>query len=1155
MSDEIFFDRVQYTPASFAARTVVRTRDYIARLCKDEKVPGRRVGKNWYVDLSELKTFLAELELLTARRREEMRRERTREYQAHKMSGTFSEPQFIDGVKYIAAADAAQGAGLTRDYVGRLCREKKINGLLAGSVWYVDAKSLQAFLVTQSYEKTKRHEQLAKKRSQEYRRVASARNFSALQNYSLFEKKNSSSLSSPEHKSSHVEKYFLHSNEAPAVAAYRATPVPRILTRIITVALVGTLSFGTYALIDPTGAREAIQYAFDNKSEDQLVAAPTVEPIQKPDVTAPMQAVAAPVAGAAMVPSVSMTAHVGEHASIITGVISHVRDALASVFSPFYAHTPQDSGTVAVSLTPYPMERTTVNTTTYNNYTTNNVTNNNGGDTHYQTTGGYASAPPATFAPPGPATIVNNITNTDVYRDYVNLPDLSELPYYLAISGGTLTGLLNISASGTSTFSGGLSLNSLNVSGTATSTFAQGVNLTDGCFAIDGNCIVGSGGVAAGGSDGQMQFNDGGVLGGGSHLSYEDATGVFTFCSITGTAATPTSFFTQTSSSTRSFSNTSTIGSLTAGTGSFSSTLNVSGLSTLVSGFLSVSSSTIVGDFITTGTNIFNGASNLLGLGTFGSGFVSQASSTVVGLLNSTRASTTQFTNTGSTWLTGLTNALLATDPNGLLVSTTSISTGLLTGVLGVGTGGTGLSSYSTGDVLYASGANTLAKLPIGIAGQVLKVSGGIPSWGADNTSGGASGLFATTTDSLAVYPSTVGYVVLVGTSATSTTGNILEVKGNALFRNALVAYDTISAPSFFATSTSIASTFAGGYVSQASSTVVGLLSATKATTTQLTNTGSTWFTNLASALLATDQNGLLVSTTTIGAGLISGSLGTINSTVFNRGDSITVTAASSTLLANSNTWSGVNAFSSLTATNATTTNLHITSLTSALLATDANGRVVSTTSIGAGLLSGVLGVGTGGTGTSTWQTNSIPYYNGTRFTENTGLTFDGTKLTATYASSTYLTATTATSTNFFSNAATIGTFSGGIGTFSSTLGVTGASTFTGLGTFTNGYVSQASSTVVGLLSSTRASTTQLTNTGSTWFTGLTNALLSTDQNGLVVSTTTIGAGFISGSLGTINSTAFNRGDSITITAASSTLLANVNTWTGLNTFANATTT
>jgi hypothetical protein len=43
--------------------------------------------------------------------------------------------------------------------------------------------------------------------------------------------------------------------------------------------------------------------------------------------------------------------------------------------------------------------------------------------------------------------------------------------------------------------------------------------------------------------------------------------------------------------------------------------------------------------------------------------------------------------------------------------------------------GGTGISSYTTGDIIYASGLNTLSKLAIGSANEVLTVAGGVPSW------------------------------------------------------------------------------------------------------------------------------------------------------------------------------------------------------------------------------------------------------------------------------------------------------------------------------------------------------------------------------------------------------------------------------------------
>lgn len=43
--------------------------------------------------------------------------------------------------------------------------------------------------------------------------------------------------------------------------------------------------------------------------------------------------------------------------------------------------------------------------------------------------------------------------------------------------------------------------------------------------------------------------------------------------------------------------------------------------------------------------------------------------------------------------------------------------------------GGTNQTTYATGDLLYASAANTLSKRTIGTSGQVLTVSGGVPTW------------------------------------------------------------------------------------------------------------------------------------------------------------------------------------------------------------------------------------------------------------------------------------------------------------------------------------------------------------------------------------------------------------------------------------------
>ena len=53
-----------------------------------------------------------------------------------------------------------------------------------------------------------------------------------------------------------------------------------------------------------------------------------------------------------------------------------------------------------------------------------------------------------------------------------------------------------------------------------------------------------------------------------------------------------------------------------------------------------------------------------------------------------------------------------------------------LTGTVAAANGGTGLTSYAVGDLLYASASTTLAKLGIGAPGQVLQAGATTPEWG-----------------------------------------------------------------------------------------------------------------------------------------------------------------------------------------------------------------------------------------------------------------------------------------------------------------------------------------------------------------------------------------------------------------------------------------
>ena len=102
------------------------------------------------------------------------------------------------------------------------------------------------------------------------------------------------------------------------------------------------------------------------------------------------------------------------------------------------------------------------------------------------------------------------------------------------------------------------------------------------------------------------------------------------------------------------------------------------------------------------------------------------------------------------------------TDPVWGLVS---LSAGV-TGTLPVANGGTNITSYTTGDILYASGATTLSKLAAAAAGSVLISNGAgtAPSWSSTvpSTAGVIDISFGTT--GLTPASATAGNVVVAGT-------------------------------------------------------------------------------------------------------------------------------------------------------------------------------------------------------------------------------------------------------------------------------------------------------------------------------------------------------------------------------------------------------
>ena len=116
---------------------------------------------------------------------------------------------------------------------------------------------------------------------------------------------------------------------------------------------------------------------------------------------------------------------------------------------------------------------------------------------------------------------------------------------------------------------------------------------------------------------------------------------------------------------------------------------------------------------------------------------------------------------------TGVTS--ISFDTTGLTPSTTTTGAVTVGGTLVAANGGTGQSSYTTGDLLYASGSAAISKLGVGTNGYILTVSGGLPSWQPAPATGVTS--FSAGTTGLTPSTGTTGAVTLAGTLVVSNGG------------------------------------------------------------------------------------------------------------------------------------------------------------------------------------------------------------------------------------------------------------------------------------------------------------------------------------------------------------------------------------------------
>jgi hypothetical protein len=160
------------------------------------------------------------------------------------------------------------------------------------------------------------------------------------------------------------------------------------------------------------------------------------------------------------------------------------------------------------------------------------------------------------------------------------------------------------------------------------------------------------------------------------------------------------------------------------------------------------------------------------------------------------------------------------TSLSGLTPSTATAGVVTLAGTLRIPSGGTGLTTFTAGDLPYYASGTALSKLGIGTAGQVLTSTGAAPQW--STLSGVTVTTFSAGTTGFTPSSATSGAVTLAGTLATTNGGTGLTsfTSGGAVYATSTSALTTGTLPTT-AGGTALTSFTSGGVVYASSSSAL----------------------------------------------------------------------------------------------------------------------------------------------------------------------------------------------------------------------------------------------------------------------------------------------------------------------------------------------
>ncbi len=141
MNSELIFESKKYISSKRASQLSGYNQDYIGQLIRDSKIEARRVGRHWFVSLESLEKQFEKTKGKTLPKGKGS--EKTQNEEVHK-------PLYLEGKKFISSKEASDFSGYSRDYIGQLVRENKLEGKLVGRLWFISLPSLENHLEKQN---------------------------------------------------------------------------------------------------------------------------------------------------------------------------------------------------------------------------------------------------------------------------------------------------------------------------------------------------------------------------------------------------------------------------------------------------------------------------------------------------------------------------------------------------------------------------------------------------------------------------------------------------------------------------------------------------------------------------------------------------------------------------------------------------------------------------------------------------------------------------------------------------------------------------------------------------------------------------------------------------------------------------------------------